>query len=89
MAGRLPEPAAAHERRLAASCAEPGNAVAGVQRMLMAFRCVVFERDAAESASSRRVIKAAVARRRALPAPYADAALRVVELVARSVHPTP
>lgn len=91
MAGCLSGRAAAHERMLAALFADPSDAVVGIERMLMAFRNAVFEREIEAAAQSRRGLMAAIAERRprgrALPRPYAEAAVRVVDLVARSVHP--
>lgn len=93
MAECLSGPAAAHERLLAALFRDPGEAVVHIEWMLMAFRCAIFERDDTAATRSRGAIMDAIARRRprsrALPAAYADAAARVVDLVARSVHPMP
>jgi len=87
LAGR----AAAHEWRLARLFADPPVSVLRVERMLMAFRTAVFERDRPGAARARRAVRAAGdarrARGRAVPEWYGEAAMRIVDLVARSVHP--
>jgi predicted Ser/Thr protein kinase len=92
MARCLSDRAAVHELRLARLLADPADAMMRVERRLMAFRTAVFERDARGAARSRAAIRAAIdehrCRRRAMPKWYADAVMRVVELVGRSVHPT-
>lgn len=91
MAGCLSGAAAAYERSLAALFSDPSEAVTGVEWTLMAYRSAVFERDLEAAAQAQRATMAAIAQRRSrgrgLPRPYADAAARVIGLVARSVHP--
>ena len=93
MARCLSGRAATHERRLARLLADPPAAVIRIERMLMAFRTAVFERDRPGAVHARRAIRIVDdARRRhgrALPRWYAEAAARVVDLVSRSAHPTP
>jgi hypothetical protein len=92
MARCLSGRAATHERRLARLFGDPPAAVIRVERMLMAFRTAVFERDRPGAARTRRAIRTANDPRRlhgrAVPKWYGDAATRIVDLVARSVHPT-
>ncbi|HEX6793412.1 MAG TPA: hypothetical protein VF304_06120 [Casimicrobiaceae bacterium] len=92
MARCLTGRAAAHERRLARLFDDPPVAVIRVERMLMAFRTAVFERDRPGAARARRAIRAVGDSRgmrgRAVPKWYGEAATRIVDLVARSVHPT-
>ena len=92
MARCLSERAAAHERRLARLFTDPPVTVIRVERMLMSFRTAVFERDRPGAARARRAIRAANdarhLRNRAVPKWYGEAATRIVDLVARSVHPT-
>jgi len=93
MARCLSDRAAAHERRLARLFAGPSADVMRIERMLMAFRTAVFERDRRTAEKARRAIRTANGLRRlrgrALPKWYGEAAMRIVDLVARSVHPTP
>jgi hypothetical protein len=93
MAACLSSRAATHERRLARLLADPPARVIGIERMLIAYRTAVFERDGRAAARARRAITAATdARRRcaaAVPSWYAEAAMRVLDRVARSVHPMP
>lgn len=85
--------AATHERRLVSLLDDAPAAVIRVERMLIAYRTAVFERDSPDAARSRRAIRAAIdgrqRRGQALPRWYADAASRIVDLVARSTHPMP
>jgi len=80
--------AAQHETMLADVFAQPHEAAARVERLLMAYRCAVFERDAAEIERLRQTIRAAIGpdatRRGTLPGAYCQAVTRVVELVGRS-----
>ena len=88
MARGLAGRAAAHERRLARLFADPPDAVIGVERLLMAFRTAIFERDAPSARRCRRAMTLACrSRRSTLPLWYANAAMRIVDLVSRSVHP--
>jgi hypothetical protein len=83
--------AATHERLLEGLFACPHAAVLRVERALMAYRCAVFERrgEAARLALSvaTDVVAAGGSTASALPPAYRDASLRVLDLVARSVHP--
>ena len=85
--------AATHERRLASLLDDAPAAVIRVERMLIAYRTAVFERDSRDAARSRRAIRAAIDGRQrhggVLPRWYADSASRILDLVARSTHPTP
>ncbi len=83
--------AAAHEDLLAMLLAEPPASMVRIERLLMAFRCAVFERHDDEV---RRLRDAAVAEirdaastARGLPDAYTAAVARTLELVGRSVHP--
>jgi hypothetical protein len=93
MARCLSGSAAAHERRLASLFDDPPATAIRVERLLIAYRTAVFERDSRDVLRSRRAIRAAIDARRsrggAVPQWYADSAARIVELVARSTHPTP
>lgn len=83
--------AAAHEGLLAALFAAPRAAVLPVERLLMAYRCAVFERRAADAGVLRRELRAALASPprdgAVLPPGYRDAVLRVLDLVGRSIAP--
>ena len=93
MARCLSGRAATHERRLASLLGDAPAAVIRVERMLIAYRTAVFERESRDAARARRAIRAAIdggqRRGRALPRWYADAASRIADLVARSTHPMP
>ena len=80
--------AAAHERMLAALFTAPHEAALPVERLLMGYRCAVFERRGADALALRRAVTAATTAPRAggaLPAAYVDAVARVLELVGRSI----
>jgi len=93
MASCLSGRAASHERLLARLLADPPMRVVGIERMLIAYRTAVFERDARAAARSRRAITAATDARRlcaaGVPSWYAEGVMRVIDRVARSVHPAP
>src|SRR6185312_6144783 len=82
MARCLSDRAAAHERRLARLFAGPSADVMRIERMLMAFRTAVFERDRRTAEKARRAIRTANGMRRlrgrALPKWYGEAAVREV-----------
>jgi hypothetical protein len=83
--------AASFERLLGDLYARPSDAVARVERGLMAFRCATFERDTDAAACALATINDGIGRdartARVLPDAFVAAARRVLELVARSVHP--
>ena len=85
--------AASHEHLLEGLFASPHADVLRLERALMAYRCAVFEQrgDAARLARgvATGLIAAAGSTANALPPPYRAASLRVLDLVARSVHPAP
>jgi hypothetical protein len=84
--------ASLHERLQEALFAAPHAGVLRVERALMAYRSAVFERrdQAARLARAVAVDTLGPAGRaaQALPQAYRAASLRILELVARSVHPT-
>ncbi len=84
--------AAAYESLLAALLEQPHDAVARVERSLMAFRCAVFERRAAEAQRLRSATLAQIcpdaAHADTIPGAYRLAIARALELVGRSVHPS-
>jgi predicted Ser/Thr protein kinase len=83
--------AAAYESLLAALLEQPHQAVARVERLLMAYRCAVFERRGAKAQQLRRTIQAEIrlgaTHNNAMPRAYKQAVARVLDLVGRSVHP--
>lgn len=83
------EAAAQHQAMLANVFAEPQGGTARVERLLMAYRCAVFERHLAEAGQLRHAIQAAIAPGGALPGAYRQAVARVLELVRRSVADPP
>lgn len=83
--------AAAHEDLLGTLFQHPCDAVARVERMLMAFRCAIFERH---TEVARKLKEATLAEIRNntpltndLPYAYRKAATRTLDLVGRSTHP--
>jgi len=84
--------AATYERLLARLFKRPCDAVAKVERSLMAFRCAVFERKVAETKRLQRAILTEIshdaAHADALPDAYRLAMIRVLDMVGRSVHPS-
>jgi predicted Ser/Thr protein kinase len=84
--------AATHESLLAMLFKHPCDVVAKVERSLMAFRCAVFERQAAEAKRLQHVILTEIshdaAHADALPDAYRLAMIRVLDMVSRSVHPS-
>ena len=80
-----------YEVLLAGLLERGSGAVTAVERALMAFRCAVFERRDDDARRARAaafdVLAADAPGAEALPAAYRDASLRVLDLVARSVHP--
>lgn len=84
--------AASHERLLERLFADPHADVLRVERALMAYRCAVFEHRGEAARLARGVATDVIAgggsAANALPPPYREASLRVLDLVARSVHPT-
>jgi hypothetical protein len=85
--------AALHERLLERLFARPHADVLRVERALMAYRCAVFEHRGEAARLARGVatdvIAAGGCAANVLPPPYREASLRVLDLVARSTHPTP
>ena len=83
--------AAEYEGLLAILLAHPCDALVRVERSLIAFRCAMFERDAAEAALQRRATLAELDRDapRAGPLPdaYGRATRRTLDLVGRSSRP--
>ena len=83
--------AATHESLLAMLFKHPPDVVVRVERSLMAFRCAVFERHAAEAKRLQHAtlteISQDAAHADALPDAYRLATARVLDLVARSAHP--
>ena len=83
--------AAAHERLLAGLYEQPHDAVLRIERLLMGFRCAVFERNAAAvrrlGAAATAMLDPAAAHAGALPDAYRQGCMRILDLVARSVHP--
>ena len=81
-----------HELLLAGLLERGCATVMAVERALMAFRGAVFERRGDDARRARRSAIDALdderARAGALPAAYGEATLRVLDLVARAVHPT-
>ena len=84
--------AASHETLLAMLFKHPCDVVVKVERLLMAFRCAVFERQAAESKRLQHTILTEMshdaAHADALPDAYRLATARVLDMVGRSVHPS-
>jgi predicted Ser/Thr protein kinase len=84
--------AAAHESMLAGLFEQPHAAVARVERLLMAFRCAVFERRAIRAQQLRRTIQAEIrtdsTHGEVMPRAYKKAIARVLDLVGRSVQPS-
>ena len=83
--------AARFEQSLDALFSQPRDVVLRVERALMAFRCAVFERRSDAARFARNIVVEALdaddASGPSLPPSYRAAVLRVLELVARSVHP--
>jgi hypothetical protein len=83
--------AAAHEDLLATLFREPHDSVMRIERLLMAFRCEVFERHAGEVRRLRDATLAVIGdgapMTNDLPEAYKVAAARTLELVGRSAHP--
>lgn len=83
--------AAAHEHLLATLFRDPHDSVMRVERLLMAFRCEVFERRTGEARRLRDTALAAIGDGAPaaddLPEAYKVAAARTLELVGRSAHP--
>jgi predicted Ser/Thr protein kinase len=79
--------AARHEAMLADVFADPREAAARVERLLMAYRCAVFEQHGAEAAQLRRTIQAEIRPDGTgvgtLPGAYRQAVARVLELAGR------
>ncbi|MEO6422281.1 MAG: phosphotransferase [Candidatus Nitrotoga sp.] len=84
--------AATHGSVLAMLFKQPCDVVAKVERSLMAFRCAVFERQAAETKRLKHAILTVIshdaAHADALPDAYRLAMIRVLDMVGRSVHPS-
>ena len=82
---------AAHENLLATLFQDPSGVVARVERMLMAFRCAVFERRTDESRDLQDAalaeISDAAPLARVMPDAYRKATARTLDLVGRSVLP--
>ncbi len=83
--------AAAHENLLATLFQDPHDPLMRIERLLMAFRCEVFERHTDESRKLRDAALAEIGdvdpRTNDLPEAYKAAAARTLELVGRSAHP--
>lgn len=83
--------AAAYEHLLATLFKRPRAVVARIEQSLMAFRCAVFERHAAEAKRLQHAILTEIghdtAHADALPDAYRLATVRVLDLVRRSTHP--
>lgn len=83
--------AAAHENLLADLFEQPHGTVARVERLLMAFRNAVFERQRSKAQKFRGSILAEIrldgTHGGVMPLAYKQAVARVLDLVGRSVHP--
>ena len=83
--------AATHEDLLATLFHDPHGSVMRIERLLMAFRCEVFERRAGEARRLRDAASAQIGNAApvagGLPEAYKMAAARTLELVGRSAHP--
>lgn len=82
--------AAAHESILAGMFEQPHDSVARIERLLMAFRNAVFERQGIKAQKLRRSIQAEIrldaTHGEVVPLAYKQAVARVLDLVGRSVH---
>ena len=85
--------AAQHQTMLADVFSEPREAATRVERLLMAYRCAVFERHRAGAEQLRRTVQAEIrpdaTRSAALPRAYRQSVARVLELVGRSAGNPP